>query len=155
MLPTPQERLDHESQWGESYANRHMNIISETYRTNKDKLNRHPKKELLTKDEYNVNKYINRDQQQKMEVQISSIDYGLYTSLQELKEKYHGLIDRHNDLCNNIIETLYPKDLQIQIEIKIRNPKNKDKKYFEIKRGYITDALISTDSVHGHARGTK
>ena len=126
--PTPMERLYDEYCWGERTVNGRMNRVCETLEENR--------KNCIGK------KHLEEQAKQLIE----SLDYNIVKDVIELRKKYHDLIERYTWTCNEIIKTVYPEFIQLEVERIEKNETTKHKKYPNLLRGFTSDVLEFRDS---------
>jgi hypothetical protein len=129
--PTPMERLYQEYCWGKRSADGRIKRVCKALEGNREKQN-------LVRSNYDI--------KERAKHHINLLDYNLVQDVRELKKKYHSLIEKHTWICNQIINTIYPKFIQEEVEKIKKNKRTIDKKYPKHQRIFSSDIIEIRDS---------
>jgi hypothetical protein len=116
------ERLFYESCWEKQSANGHLNRACKALEENKKRANW---KQLRKRAEKN----------------IESLDHNIVNEVRELHKKYHHLRESHTWIYDTLIETVYPKFIQTQVEDIEKNEKTKYNNYPRLQRVFSKDVI--------------
>jgi hypothetical protein len=72
---------------------------------------------------------------------IESLDHNIVNDVRELHKKYHHLRESHTWIYNIIIETVYPKFIQTEVEDIEKNEKTKYNDYPRLQRVFSKDVI--------------
>jgi hypothetical protein len=120
--PNPMERLFYESCWGKQSANGRLNRACKALEENRKRTNC-------------------RQLRKQAEKNIESLDHNIVNDVRELHKKYHHLRESHTWIYNIIIETVYPKFIQTEVEDIEKNKKTRYNNYPKLQRVFSKDVI--------------
>jgi hypothetical protein len=132
--PSPEERQYCEFHWGEKITDQRFIHVYQILRANKQNKT-HDKKE---------SKY-----------HIECFDNSIYEHIKNLREKYRDVIKKYPSLCERLIEIIYPKFLQREVEESYKKKVKKRgkwvrKSYPKLQMVFSKDILEFADSTAIH-----
>jgi hypothetical protein len=132
--PSPEERQYCEFHWGEKITNQRFRHVSQILCANKQNKTHNIKE----------SKY-----------RIECFDNSIYEYMKNLREKYREVIKKYTSLCERLIEIIYPKFLQREVEESYKKKIKKKgkwvrKSYPKLQMVFSKDILEFADSTAIH-----